>query len=88
MSTSEALGTIIHCLAVIVINAGRAIDRLVHAQPWAIIVGFALLTIITSSVAIGEARAERDHANYVMANMQDTIDNYRYLVESKGGQPY
>ncbi len=83
MSTSEAIGTIIRCHVIIVVNAVRAINAAAHAQPWAFIVGFALLTTVTSSVAIGNARAERDNANYHMAAMQDTIENYRILVESR-----
>lgn len=83
MKTSTALCTILRCHAVIIVNAARAVDTLVKAQPWAFVVGFALLAFITSSVCVGNARAERDHARSVMASMQDTIYNYRMLVESK-----
>lgn len=82
MKTSEAIGTIIRCHAIIVVNAARAIDRLVKAQPWAFIIGCGLIVFVASGVGVGNARAERDHANKQMVALQDTLDNYKLLVES------
>lgn len=82
MSTSEAICTILRCHFIILRNAARAIDSVVRARPWAFIIGCVLLACIASSVGVGNARAERDHANKRMVALQDTLDNYRLLVES------
>lgn len=70
------------CHAVIAINAVRAIDKAVKGFPWAFIFAIGLIAVISSAAGVGNARAERDNTQRKMVALQDTLDNYKMLVES------
>ena len=77
VTTSEAFKYIGRLTAVIVRNIIRAIDKAAHRWPWAFIFSILLVSIITSYVCIGQARAERDSYNKEAAHLQALVNSYR-----------
>ena len=82
MKTSDAIRTIVRCHAVIAVNAIKAVDKAVKTCPWVFIIAIGLIAAISSAAGVGNARAERDNASKKVVALQDTLDNYKMLVES------
>lgn len=53
----------------------------VHSQPYIFMAAEALLLIVLSSVYIGSARAERDHASKQYIRLQQKTDSFAVASE-------
>lgn len=83
-TTRQAIMLIAWYNWVIVRNAGRVIDRLVHKLPWVCMAVTILLSFAISIVMIGKARSERDRYNKQMVSIQRQLDSYKALYDNDG----
>jgi hypothetical protein len=77
ITTREAIVYIFRLTGLVLRNIIKAIDKAAHRWPWAFIFAILLVSILTSYVCIGQARAERDKYNKDAAHLQALVDSYR-----------
>ena len=80
-SSKEAFRYIAIYLWVIMRNAGRRIDRVVHHYPWAALIATHIIAIIVSLTLIGQARAERDSYNQQLVHTQQLLQSAQAAEE-------
>lgn len=68
-------------------NIWKNVNEAAHRLPWVFIGIVVMGAVLTSSVMIGKARAERDHYDHKMVTMQRQLDSYRALCEGKEVKP-
>lgn len=83
ITTREAIVYIFRLTGLVLRNIIKAIDKAAHRFPWAFIVSILLVSILTSYVCIGQARAERDKYNKEAAHLQALVDSYTAGKEVK-----
>lgn len=80
-TTEEAFRYIAIYLWVIIRNAGRCINSLVHGYPWAALIATHIIAIIVSLTLIGQARAERDSYNQQLVHTQQMLQSAQAAEE-------
>ena len=61
----------------------RMADSWAHRYPWAFILAAVGVSVVTSLVCIGRARAERDALNKRAYLLQQKVDNYEMADEAR-----
>lgn len=80
-SSKEAFRYIAIYLWVIIRNAGRSIDRLVHGYPWVALIATHIIAIVASLILVGQARAERDSYNQELVHTQQLLQSAQAVEE-------
>ncbi len=80
-TTGEAFRYIAIYLWVIIRNAGRYINRVVHHYPWAALIATHIIAIVVSLTIIGQARAERDSYNQQLVHTQQLLQSAQAAEE-------